>query len=370
MENNRNNSLRLLDRNVWCLFGLPIDVATVSTTKQYIHLRSVGKSTSVWSTVNVNWLILSIKDKEFRNAIIQSDFVTIDGKLLLWIAKLLRYPMPQAVAGSSIIQDMQEDTDATHIRTIFFFGGEAEAGKKAVEKVNRAKGGMRALGYICPGFGTVEEMSDEKYINLVNQANPDILLVALGAQKGMQWIDKNRNRLKAKIVSHLGATVNFLAGTVKRAPRWMQANGLEWLWRTIQEPKLIKRYLLDGLLLFWFLGSQLPIFFYYFRQKKKYNGQILLPKINQENKGHARIIFGTCVNLDISMEMRTILSSLLEQDIKITFDLNETHFFDGAFAALLLIINFHQLNPAKDIKIETSPVLDKLFEFYRIPMPS
>jgi N-acetylglucosaminyldiphosphoundecaprenol N-acetyl-beta-D-mannosaminyltransferase len=80
--------------------------------------------------------------------------------------------------------------------------------------------------------------------------------VALGAQKGQAWLMANRQKLTVPIVSHLGATLNFLAGKVRRAPRGVQALGLEWLWRIAQEPYLAARYLMDGVQLLWLLASR------------------------------------------------------------------------------------------------------------------
>ena len=119
-----------------------------------------------------------------------------------------------------------------------------------MEKVNAVPGGLKAVGAINPGFGSVEEMSSNAILHEINQAKPDILLVALGAKKGTAWIEYNRNKLNAGVISHLGATVNFLAGTVKRAPILFRRFGLEWLWRILQEPKLFSRYAYDGWVMF------------------------------------------------------------------------------------------------------------------------
>jgi N-acetylglucosaminyldiphosphoundecaprenol N-acetyl-beta-D-mannosaminyltransferase len=118
-----------------------------------------------------------------------------------------------------------------------------------MQRINGDRGGLKAVGALNPGFGTVEQMSTADIIATINQTQPDILLVALGAKKGTQWIEHNRNRLNAKIISHLGTTINFMAGTVQRAPRLMRQFGMEWLWRICQEPKLFSRYVRDGLVL-------------------------------------------------------------------------------------------------------------------------
>ena len=241
--------LRDLQRDVHCLFGLPVDNLTMAQTKALLRERCKQEGNTVLATINVNWVAESFRDPTFRDAIINSDLVVLDGKPLLWLSRLLGCPMRETVPGSTLIQELLEEPSDQPL-TIFLFGGEGEAAERAMERINeRQNGGLRAVGALNPGFGTVDEMSSETIIEAINKTSPNILLVALGAKKGTQWIERNRERLNAKIISHLGATVNFLAGTVKRAPAFMQRSGLEWVWRIAQEPKLFNRYLIDGLLL-------------------------------------------------------------------------------------------------------------------------
>ena len=240
---------RDLQRDVHCLFGLPVDNLTMAQTKALLRGRCTQEGKTVLATINVNWVAESFRDPTFRDAIINSDLVVLDGKPLLWLSRLLGCPMRETVPGSTLIQELLEEPSDQPL-TIFLFGGEGEAAERAMERINeRQNGGLRAVGALNPGFGTVDEMSSETIIEAINKTSPNILLVALGAKKGTQWIERNRERLNAKIISHLGATVNFLAGTVKRAPAFMQRSGLEWVWRIAQEPKLFNRYLIDGLLL-------------------------------------------------------------------------------------------------------------------------
>lgn len=241
--------LRDLQRDVHCLFGLPVDNLTMAQTKALLRERCTQEGNTVLATINVNWVAQSLREPTFREAIINSDLVVLDGKPLLWLARLFGCPMRETVPGSTLIQELLEEPSDQPM-TIFLFGGEGDAAERAMQRINECEnGGLRAVGALNPGFGTVEEMSTDAIIDAINDTNPDILLVALGARKGTRWIDHNRDHLNAKIISHLGATINFLAGTVKRAPTFMQCSGLEWVWRIAQEPKLFKRYLIDGLLL-------------------------------------------------------------------------------------------------------------------------
>ncbi len=162
------------------------------------------------------------------------------------MARLLQIPLPERVAGSNLMEVLFAEKNGSPIR-VYFFGGEPGTGERACQVINQANAGLRAVGHYCPGFGAIEAMSSDDIIDEINRHEIDFLIVALGARKGQAWIEKNRHRLKAPAISHLGAVVNFFAGTVKRAPVWMQRVGLEWLWRILEEPSLWKRYFFDGL---------------------------------------------------------------------------------------------------------------------------
>jgi N-acetylglucosaminyldiphosphoundecaprenol N-acetyl-beta-D-mannosaminyltransferase len=120
--------------------------------------------------------------------------------------------------------------------------------------------GVTCVGWVCPGFGSVDELSEDYIIDKINSSNADFLVAALGAKKGQLWLQRNHRRLQVPIRAHLGATINFQAGTVRRAPHFMQKLGFEWLWRIKEEPHLWKRYWTDGWALLRLLLTQvLPL---------------------------------------------------------------------------------------------------------------
>src|SRR5258708_19548396 len=88
-------------------------------------------------------------------------------------------------------------------------------------------------------------MSDPRIFDIINQASPDLLVVSIGARKGLLWLNRNEHLLSSPVICNLGATIHFAAGSVKRAPVFFQHHGLEWLWRIKEEPELWRRYALD-----------------------------------------------------------------------------------------------------------------------------
>lgn len=328
---------RDFQRDVHCLFGLPVDNLTLASTKVLLRERISQEGNTVLATINVNWVVQSLSDPNFRAAILNSDLVTLDGKMLLWLAKLLFFPMSELVQGSTLIQELLEESSDKPL-SIFLFGGDGNAAELAMKRINQRQGGLQAVGALNPGFGTVEAMSTSTIINTINAVKPDILLVALGAKKGTQWIEYNRHLLNAKIISHLGATVNFLAGTVRRAPRFMQNAGLEWVWRIGQEPKLFFRYAGDGLVLLRFLLPRSLLWMEYLRLCTKFRPSH--PDVDvsiQELPDKILLSFGKKLRLTVNSPFRQAMSKYVFSEKKLIFDFDKTEFVDSGFLGLLLL---------------------------------
>ena len=342
-----------LQRDVWCLFGLPVDNLTLEGTKQLLHKKAKPPYNTVLSTINVNWVVQSFKDPAFRAAIINSDIVTLDGKPLLWLARLLGYPMTETVAGSTLIQELHQDKTADTKLSIFLFGGESDAAEQALKQINKDQGGLHAVGALNPGFGTVEEMSTDTIIAAINKTKPDILLVALGAKKGTQWIERNRDRLEVKIISHLGATINFLAGTVRRAPQLTQKIGLEWAWRILQEPQLFVRYASDGLILLRTLIARFSFWRYYLSQEKQTRIRPAdTATTSSEDIQEFRVSFGRNLRRTNDSKLEEILMTLATTKKNVVFSYKQTEFIDGAVAGLLLILEKYQNHTGRTINHE------------------
>ncbi len=326
-----------LHRDVWCLLGLPVDNLTMESVKKLIRNKTKEGYPKILSTINVNWVAQSFTDPQFRSAIISSDIVTIDGRPLLWLSKSLKYPISEVVAGSTLIQNLLEDKPAVPL-TIFLFGGEEGVAEKAMEEINEKKGGLRAVGALNPGYGTVEEMSSDEIISQINNAQPDILLVALGARKGVQWIETNKDKLNVHIISHLGATINFLAGNIKRAPRVFQEFGFEWLWRVLQEPKLFWRYLQDGLKLGRILAQRVLSYLKYRKLISQIPDEIESAEIAVDHDNMTDIELPRFVCLERSPQLRELIINQLERYGSVRLDFQRTIFLDGAFVAFFILL--------------------------------
>ena len=132
-------------------------------------------------------------------------------------------------------------------------GGEGDVPEKAKEHLEKIYPNAKIVGY---HEGFFKEDSEEKVIEEINSLKPNVLFVAMGAPIQEKWIYENRDKLKVDIAAGQGGTFDYEAGTIKRAPVWMQKCGIEWLWRLIKEPKRIKRMVVLPVFLFKVIFSK------------------------------------------------------------------------------------------------------------------
>lgn len=236
-------------RRVMGLMGLPMDQLTLQEATDKVRQAARQKKRLFLSTPNLNFLMGCQTDPAFRLSVIDSDLSTADGMPLIWMSRWLGAPLPERVTGSTIFEKLENDALApgeVPLR-VYFFGGPDGAAKQAAENLSKKTKNMVCAGYASPGFGSVEALSAPHFIDHINASQADILVVAMGAVKGQAWLQKNRAAIHVPVISHLGAVINFAAGTVLRAPLWVQRTGLEWLWRIKEEPALWRRYGQDAL---------------------------------------------------------------------------------------------------------------------------
>jgi N-acetylglucosaminyldiphosphoundecaprenol N-acetyl-beta-D-mannosaminyltransferase len=233
------------NRDLCFLLGLPFDVIDLDTAVARIRAAVDSRTRLFISTPNTNFVVAARRDSAFRDSVFHSDMSLMDGKPLVWAARLMGIPVPERVSGADVFEALRRH--GSQPMSVYFFGGQPGVAARAATNINEAQGPLRCVGFDEAGFGSVKDMSDDATIERINASGADFLVVSLGAAKGQAWIEHNLPRLQVPVVSHLGAVVGFVAGSLKRAPPWMRRFGLEWLWRVKEEPHLWKRYFWDGL---------------------------------------------------------------------------------------------------------------------------
>jgi N-acetylglucosaminyldiphosphoundecaprenol N-acetyl-beta-D-mannosaminyltransferase len=244
----RLNNFAHSTREIHGLLGIPIDVTTMRSVVHAVESAAACATPLFISTININFLTSCLADSEFREALICSDLCTADGMPMVWLSRLMGIPMKERVAGSDLFDVLKCIRTSAPLK-VFLIGGPEDVAATAAAKINDQKCGVICVGSLFPGYGSIEEMSTDAIIDTINTSKADCLIVAMGARKGHLWLHQNRDRLKIPIRAQLGATVNFQAGTIRRAPQRMRDWGLEWLYRIKEEPSLWRRYWTDGRIL-------------------------------------------------------------------------------------------------------------------------
>lgn len=209
-------------------------------------IRSKKKSYVV--AVNVDVIMKIEQDEELKTITNEADMVLTDGKPLIWISKLKKAPIKEKISGSDLVPKLCELSDKKGY-TIFILGGKDGIAEQAKKKLESQYKNIRIVGVYSPKFGFEDDKKELTKINsMINKKKPDLLFVCLGCPKQEKWIYNHINEYDAKVSICAGATVDFLAGNMKRAPKWMSNCGLEWFYRFLQEPKrLFKRYFIDDI---------------------------------------------------------------------------------------------------------------------------
>jgi N-acetylglucosaminyldiphosphoundecaprenol N-acetyl-beta-D-mannosaminyltransferase len=328
-----------LAREVYCILGLPIDAIDMATVLRRIEAAAASRAPFLISTPNLNFLVTSRSDSEFRESLLQSDLCPADGMAIVWIARLTGVPIKERVSGSDIFAALQ--APRARRLTVCLFGGASGVGAAAAATLNAEPVGLRCVGTVDPGFGTVGDMSRDDLINRVNSSAADFLAVSLGAKKGQLWLQRNHKRLTIPIRAHLGTVINFQAGTVKRAPPRLRAWGLEWLWRIKEEPQLWRRYGYDGWVLLRLLFTRilpLAIVNRWYRFKSWSSPQDLQIKIAQ-NHGSVTIgLDGDATDPSVEQVIASLRETLTERTQAVVFDLSGTRVIDGRFFGFLLML--------------------------------
>ncbi len=342
------------DRKVHCLFGLTFDAVDTGAAVRVLRDAARERRPCFLSTPNLNFVVASQSDPAFRDSVLHSDLSVADGMPLFWVARWLRIPLPERVAGSTLFERLG-DSDGVPMR-VFFFGAPDGVAERACARLNARASGLKCVGFDAPGFGSVESMSDDERIARINASGADFVLVSLGARKGQAWIEHNRHCLDAPIVSHLGAVANFVAGTVARAPHWMQRSGLEWLWRIKEEPGLWRRYAGDARAFATLLVTQaLP-----------YAVQMRRHRPDAPELAHARVaILGGSRALTLELHgawsdansapLRAALAEVARADGSVRVDLGNATHADSAVVALLALLRAHCLRGGRVCRIDAAP---------------
>lgn len=227
-------------RPVVSLLGLPFDAIDMPGAVAAVRDAAFSGRRLLVSTPNLDFAVAALQDPAFRRSVLRSDLSLVDGMPLVWLSRLLGLPVRERVSGSDLFEALRRHPGPP-VR-VYFYGGPPGVAAEAARRVNAERGGLVCVGHDEAGHGDVASMSSAGTLAAINAARPHFVALSLGARKGQAWLEANAERLDAPVLCYIGATVNFIAGAVPRAPVWMRRAGLEWVWRVAHEPALWRRY--------------------------------------------------------------------------------------------------------------------------------
>lgn len=225
-----------------------IDNLTMAETLNEIDKLIQKKNCSYVVTPNVDHIVRLEKDEELQKVYKNASLILTDGKPLIWISKWYKTPIKEKISGSDLFPRVCQ-LAANKNYTMYLLGAAEGVADTAARNLMKKYPGLNIVGTYSPPFGFEKnEREMNKIKTQIQDVHPDILIVGLGCPKQEKFMYYHCKELGVPISFGLGASIDFEAGNIKRAPKWMSNHGLEWLYRFSKEPKrLFKRYFVDDL---------------------------------------------------------------------------------------------------------------------------
>lgn len=223
-----------------------IDNLTMEETLQVVDILIQKQKNAYVVTPNVDHIVKLESNENLKKAYSEADLILADGKPLIWASKIYRKPIKEKISGSDLFPELCKHSAKKNYK-MFFLGAKEGVAAKAAEKLKEKYKGLEIVGCYSPPMGFENDSVElDKITSLVKSVNPHILILALGCPKQEIFAHQYRNVFNVPLTFCLGATLDFEAGNVKRAPHWMANAGLEWAYRMYKEPKrMFKRYVLE-----------------------------------------------------------------------------------------------------------------------------
>lgn len=221
------------------ILGVDIDNINIDEAGQITKnlINTSNKSCKMIVAPNVEFIMMAQKDEEFFKILKKADFATPDSIGVMIGGKLQKKPFKERIPGQAYFRKVLEVGEKEGW-SIYLLGGEDDVPKLAVDNIKKMYPKLNIVGY---HEGFFKEDSEDDVINQINELEPNVLFVAMGAPIQEKWIAKNQSKLKVDVAAGQGGTFDYEAGKIRRAPVFVQKIGMEWLWRLALQPSRIVR---------------------------------------------------------------------------------------------------------------------------------
>jgi N-acetylglucosaminyldiphosphoundecaprenol N-acetyl-beta-D-mannosaminyltransferase len=239
------------------VWGLPLAAMTrPEAAEAVMRLIEAGRP-SFFITANTHYAMLTAERPELRGLNDRAAFLLADGAPLVWASRRGPTPIPERVAGSDLVYDLCERAAGLG-RRVYLLGGAEGVADEAARRLRSLYPALIVAGTASPPPGSLTGEGCRRLIAEVREARPDLLMVALGQPKGELWLDQHLAELGVPVSVQVGATLDFVAGRVRRAPRVIQDVGMEWAYRIYTDPaRLGPRYARNALFVFGRIARKL-----------------------------------------------------------------------------------------------------------------
>jgi N-acetylglucosaminyldiphosphoundecaprenol N-acetyl-beta-D-mannosaminyltransferase len=236
------------------ILGIGVNATTVAETLREIEGWIARRDPHYVCVTGMHGVMESQRDEQLRRVHNAAGMVTPDGMSLVWLCRIKGQSRVRRVYGPDLMLTLcQRSVEAGYRH--FFYGGSPEVLRALETRLQERFPGLAVVGTCAPPFRPLTPEEDADMVRRINETNPDIVWVGLGTPKQELWMADHRQLLAAPVLIGVGAAFDFHAGTKPQAPRWMQVNGLEWLFRLRHEPRrLWRRYLINIPLFAWYLA--------------------------------------------------------------------------------------------------------------------
>lgn len=221
------------------ILGVRVDNVNYNQALSLIESFIESRTPHQVVTVNPEFIVAAQSDEDFRTILNASSLALPDGVGLLWAARLLGHPLQERVTGVDTLQRLAALAARKGYR-LFLLGAAPGVAVETAARLCQTYPGVTIVGTHAGSPAPAEE---DEIVRLIQRARPDILFVAYGAPAQDKWIARNLERLGVPVAMGVGGAFDFISGRAKRAPRWVQRLGLEWLHRLCHQPWRWRRML-------------------------------------------------------------------------------------------------------------------------------
>jgi N-acetylglucosaminyldiphosphoundecaprenol N-acetyl-beta-D-mannosaminyltransferase len=240
------------------VLGVSVDAVSFENARDRVLAWGHARESRCVVLANVHVVVTASREPSFGTVLADADMVTPDGAAVAWLMRNLGSPVQERVSGPDLTWSLLERCAADGL-PVYFFGSTHETLALLAERLNAAFPELVVAGFEAPPFRPMTPAEDAEAVARINASGAGLVFVGLGCPKQEFWMHAHRGRINAVMLG-VGAAFDFHAGTVQRAPLWMQQNGLEWLHRLVSEPRrLWRRYLVTNTLFVWGAFWQLAL---------------------------------------------------------------------------------------------------------------